>query len=390
MVRQIVVVTGTRADYGLLRGTLREMQAAPDMALRLVVTGAHLEPRFGETWRAIVADGFAIDDRIPMGIGGDSPADIAAAMGQGLVGLVEAFTRSPPDMVLLLGDRYEALIAAQAATLCRLPIGHIHGGERTEGAMDEVFRHAITKMAHLHFAACDEYRRRIIQLGEHPSRVFDVGAPGIDNISELDLAGQAELEEFLGMSLERGFVLVTYHPVTLAEDDGIGALEELLAALDAIPDLAVVVTGVNADPGRDAVAGRLATYAATCRDRVRLVESLGDRRYLGAMRLCRAVVGNSSSGIIEAPFLRVPTVNIGSRQHGRVRAASVIDCDERRQSISEGVRMALSPGFRAGLADFHPPFGTGGAARRIVQVLRGAPLASLVGKSFFDIPDILK
>ena len=385
MPRKIAVMTGTRADYGLLLGTMKELSAESALSLRLMVTGAHLEPRFGETWKVIEADGFTVDDRIPLNIQGDTPAGVAEAMGRGMLGFIKAFEAARPDLLLLLGDRYEAIMAAQAATLCRIPIAHIHGGERTEGAMDEAFRHAITKMAHLHFAACAEYRRRIIQLGEEPSRVFDVGAPGVDNIGRLELAALPELEQSVGMDLKNGFLLVTYHPVTLEADGGIAALEELLAALDAFPELKVVITGVNADPGHDAIAHRMAAYAAAHSKRVRLVESLGQRRYLGALRLCLAVVGNSSSGIIEAPSMRVPTINIGDRQKGRVRAASCIDCGENRQSIRAGLDKALSPEFRASLAAMRSPYGAGGAGKKICEVLKSISIEGILKKSFFDI-----
>lgn len=386
MTRNIAAVTGTRADYGLLLGALQEIQADPGLSLRLMVTGAHLEERFGETWRAIEADGFIIHDRIPLGVSKDSPRDVAEAMGRGLTQFVDAFTRSRPDIVLLLGDRYEMFMAAQAAMLCRLPIAHIHGGERTEGAMDEAFRHAITKMAHLHFATCAEYRRRIIQLGEDPSRAFDVGSPGVDNIKRLELADLPEIESFVGLSLTDGFLLTTYHPVTLAEDEGLTALNGLLAALDAFPALKVIITGVNADPGHDAIARNLQEYAAARPNRVRWVASMGQRRYLGAIKHCRAVVGNSSSGIIEAPSLGAPTVNIGDRQRGRVRAASTIDCHENREAIIAGLQQALSPAFRAGLAGMRSPYGEGGAARKIVAALRDADLQNIILKTFYDLP----
>lgn len=386
MTRNIAVVTGTRADYGLLLSTMREIQADPALSLRVMVTGAHLEADFGDTWQAIAADGFAIDDRIPLGITGDTAVDIAHAMGRGIAGFAEAFTQRRPDIVLLLGDRYETFMAAQAAMLCRLPIAHIHGGERTEGALDEAFRHAITKMAHLHFAACPEYRRRIIQLGEHPARVFDVGAPGVDNIRQLPLAPLAEIETAVGMALDSGFLLVTYHPVTLIADDGVTALNEMLAALDAFPALKVIMTGVNADQGHDVIARTLQDYATANPERVRLVASLGQRRYLGAMKQSLAVVGNSSSGIIEAPSMAVPSINIGDRQRGRVRAASTIDCPENRAAIIAGIAQALSPSFRASLAGMVSPYGDGNAAQKIVPVLRDADLNGIVRKQFFDIP----
>lgn len=385
MSRQIAVLTGTRAEYGLLYWTLKTIAADPALDLRLMVTGTHLEPRFGETVRAIEGDGFAVAERIPLDIAGDTPEAVAAAMGRCVTGVTAALRRRPADILLLTGDRYEMLAAAAAAALCRVPIAHAHGGELTEGATDDGFRHAITKLAHLHFAACDDYRRRIIQMGEDPKRVFDVGALGIDAIQRLELATRDEIERAIDLPLGRGFFLVTYHPLTLAADGGMAGLEAMLAALDAFPQQAVVITGVNADVGHDAIARRLSDYATARPDRVRLVASLGQRRYLGAMRECLAVVGNSSSGIIEAPAMKVPSINIGSRQKGRLRAASIIDCAEDAAAIRAALGRAISPDFRAAARKVRSLYGEGGAAERIVNVLREFPLAGLLDKSFHDL-----
>jgi UDP-hydrolysing UDP-N-acetyl-D-glucosamine 2-epimerase len=385
MTRRIAVVTGTRADYGLLQRTLTEIQATLGLSLRLMVTGAHLEARFGETWQAIVADGFTIDDRIPLGLSADCPVDIAAAMARGLVGFVEAFSRSPVDLVVLLGDRYEAMVAAQAAMVCRLPIAHIHGGERTEGLIDEAIRHSITKMAHLHFTTAEPYRRRVIQLGEAPDRVFNVGAPGVDSILDLDLPGVDALSQHLGLDLSGGYFLVTYHPLTLDGRPSDQPVYELIAALDRFPQYKVVMTGVNADPGNRPIAAVLDRYAADHPDRVRLIANLGQRRYLGAMKHCLAVVGNSSSGLIEAPSFPVATVNIGDRQNGRLRVASIIDCVDGRDAIASAITKVISPSFSAVLAQVVPPYGQGGAAHAIVNILRTFPLETILFKAFHDV-----
>jgi UDP-N-acetylglucosamine 2-epimerase (non-hydrolysing) len=386
MTRRIAVLTGTRAEYGLLLWTLKAIAADPALELRLMVTGTHLEPLFGETVRAIEADGFAVADRIPLAISGDTPEEVAGAMSRCLAGVTAALRRGPPDVLLLTGDRYEMLAAAAAAALCRVPVAHAHGGELTEGATDDGFRHAVTKLAHLHFASCNEYRRRIIQMGEDPDRVFNVGALGIDAIRRMPLATRDEIEQAIDLPLGRGFFLVTYHPLTLASDAGLGGLEAMLAALDAFPQHAVVITGVNADVGHDAVARRLSNFAAGQPRRIRMVASLGQRRYLGAMRECLAVVGNSSSGIIEAPAMKVPSVNIGDRQKGRLRADSVIDCAENAAAIQVALGRALSSDFRAATRAVRSPYGEGGAAERIAAVLRDYPLAGLLEKTFHDLP----
>ncbi len=385
--RRIGVVTGTRADYGLIYWILKAIAADNQLTLRLLVTGAHLEPRFGETWKAIVEDGFAIDHRIPMGLAGDSPADIAAALGRCVEGFARALTADPVDILILVGDRYEMFGAAQAAMLCRVPIAHIYGGERTEASIDDAMRHAMTKMAHLHFTATEAYRWRVVQMGEDPRRVFNFGGPALDYIARLGPVDLSEIESAVGMALGDGFLLATYHPVTLAADGGSAALDELLTALDAFPALRIVFTGVNADPARDRLALRLGDYASSRPERVRMVASLGQRRYLGAMRRCLAVVGNSSSGIIEAPALHVPTVNIGDRQKGRLRASSVIDCVEERGAIRAAIAKALSPKFRAAIADAPSPYGEGGASEKIVAVLRLVEIEGLIRKTFYDLPE---
>jgi UDP-N-acetylglucosamine 2-epimerase (non-hydrolysing) len=385
MSRSIAVLTGTRAEYGLLYWTLKAIAGDPALDLRLMVTGAHLESRFGETARVIEADGFTIGDRIPLAISGDTPEAIAAAMARCVTGLTSTLQRRRPDVLLLTGDRYEMLAAAEAASLCQVPIAHAHGGELTEGATDDGFRHAITKLAHLHFAACEDYRRRIVQMGEDPARVFDVGALGLDAIQRLPLASPDEVAQMVGLPLGNGFFLVTYHPLTLAADLGVGGLKAMLKALDAFPQHAVVVTGVNADVGHDAIAQQLSDYATHRPGRVRLVASLGQRRYLGAMRDCLAVVGNSSSGIIEAPAIKVPSVNVGDRQKGRLRAASVIDCAENAAEIQAALDRAISPEFRSVARKVQSPYGNGGAAERIAAVLRDYPLDGLLRKPFHDI-----
>lgn len=385
--RRIAVVTATRAEYGLLRGLLTAVRADPALSLQTVVTGMHLEERFGHTAEEIRADGFAIDAEVPLGLTGDSGLDAALALARGLDGMARAFDRLRPDLVVVLGDRFETLAPVQAALLQRIPIAHIHGGELTEGVIDDAVRHAVTKMASLHLVAAEPFARRVRQLGEPAERIFVVGAPGVDAVAKLDPMPRDQIAADLDFELKAPLILATYHPETLGDLPPAQAIAELLAALDGIPEARIVFTGVNADPGHDTVSAAIAAFAEGQPERVRFRESMGQRRYLSLMRLADAVVGNSSSGIIEAPAVGVPTVNIGDRQKGRPRAASVIDCGPGRSAIAAALARALDPAFRAGIAGQALPYGGGGAAARIKDILATVPLAGLVRKPFIDIPE---
>ncbi len=386
MPRRICVLTGNRAEYGLLRWTMQEIADDPALELQVAVTGAHLEPKFGMTVRQIEEDGFSVDVRIPMHLEESSSVGIARSMAAGLAGIAEALDRLRPDILVLLGDRFEIHAGATAAMVARIPIAHIHGGEATEGAIDEAIRHSVTKLAHLHFVAAEAYRRRVIQLGEAPERVFIVGACGLDSLARLDPLDRPGLEAALEFPLGEGFLLVTYHPATLAPEESVRGVEELLAALDRFPERRVLITGTNADPGGAPIRAMLADFARERSARVLLRESLGQHLYLNALKAAAAVVGNSSSGIIEAPSLGVPTVNLGDRQRGRLRAASVIDCCETREAIAAAVGKALDPGFRAALDPSATPYGRLGAARLIRDVLRSYPLDDILKKRFYDLP----
>ncbi len=383
--RKICVVTGTRAEYGLLYWLMKEIEDDPALTLQLVVTGAHLSPQFGDTWKVIEGDGFAIGAKVDLDIGDDTPVGVSRSMGLCVAGMAKAFDGLKPGIVVVLGDRYEILAAAEAAMIARIPIAHIHGGEATEGLIDEAIRHSVTKMAHLHFAGAEEYRRRIIQLGEDPERVFNVGAPGIDNIVKLDLLSLPDLERDTGLELGKDFFLVTYHPVTL-DNDPAGAVGEMLTALDEFPGHRVIVTGVNADPGHAQIDRVLSDYANRHPKRVSLHGSLGQRRYLSAMKHAAAVIGNSSSGIIEAPALGVPTVNLGERQRGRVRSASILDCVEKAVNIADTIRKALSGEFLETMKTAVNPYGNGGASRKIKDYLKSADLSNILMKRFHNIP----
>ncbi len=386
MTRKVCIVTGTRAEYGLLKGVIERVRSAPDLDLQLLVTGMHLSPEFGLTWREIADDGIAIDERVEILLSSDTAVGVSKAMGLGLIGIAEAYDRLRPDVVVLLGDRFEIFAAAAAALVAAIPIAHIHGGETTEGAIDEAFRHSVTKMAHLHFVAAAPYRDRVVQLGEDPAQVFVVGGLGIDAMDRVERMDRAELEDSLGFAIGPRHLLITFHPPTIDGRDPVTQLDELLAALETVDqDTHLLFTLPNADTGGRALIARIEAFAAGRPD-VHAVASLGQRRYFSALALAEGVVGNSSSGLLEAPSLGVGTVNIGDRQAGRLRASSVIDCAPERESIEAALKTLFSPAFRDNLRDVRSPYGEGGASRRIVEVLRTAALGSLLKKTFHDLP----
>lgn len=381
--RKICVVTGTRAEYGLLYWLLREIEADEALTLQLVVTGMHLAPEFGMTVESIERDGFPIAERVEMLLSSDTPVGVAKAIGLGVIGFADVLARLQPDVVVVLGDRFEVLAVAQAALVARIPLAHLHGGEVTEGAFDDAIRHAITKMAHLHFVAAEPFRQRVIQMGEHPDRVFLVGAPGLDHLKRSPLLDRDALEAALGVPLRTPTLLVTYHPVTLDAGDPAEPLRELFAALDRLPDSLVLFTKANADTHGRALNALIDAYAAERPERVRAFASLGQTRYLSALHHADAVVGNSSSGLIEAPAAGVPTVNIGDRQGGRLRGASVLDCAPERDAIGAALARALDPAFRAAVREMASPYGRGDASRRIKDCLKTVPLDGLVKKGFY-------
>ncbi len=385
--RRICVVTGSRAEYGLLYWLLHELRASPDVELQLVVTGSHLSSAYGMTVDAIESDAFRIHGRVPIPLDDDSPQGVTKSMAMAAVGLADCFAALLPDLLVLLGDRYEMLAAAQAAMVARIPIAHLHGGEATEGLIDEAIRHAITKMSHLHFVAAEPFRRRVIQLGEAPERVWVVGATGLDNIARLEAMDRQALEVDLGTKLSPPMYLVTYHPITLRDEDSGLVMRTLLEALDDDKPT-IVLTGTNADTGGRSMHREAERFASARPGRVLLAETLGAQRYLSLMRLADLVVGNSSSGLLEAPAMGTPSIDIGDRQKGRLRAPSVIHCAAEPEAIGRAVRHALSPEHRALCARRETPYGTPGAAKRIAQVLRVHPLTDLLLKRFYDLPEM--
>lgn len=380
--RRICVVTGGRADYGLLQWVMHDIRAAQDLELQLIVTGSHLEAGFGMTADQIEADGFRIDARVPLGLESDGPLETVRAMARCLTGVSEALETLQPDIMLVLGDRYEILAAAQAALIHGVPIAHIAGGDTTEGAFDESIRHALTQMAHIHLTTHETSARRVRQMGAAPDRVHVVGSPGLDQLRRRPLLDRAALEAALGAPLGARNILVTFHPVTLTADGGRGELAALLAALDALPaEVVKWVTRPNADPGHRAIEETLDAWA---RDRpdVRVFASLGQLRYLSLMAQVDAVVGNSSSGLYEAPSLGAPTVDIGDRQKGRLAAASVIRCAGQTGAIRDAVEAA----FALDCTDVVNPYGDGFSAGRIVEVLRQSPpRETLLAKTFHEV-----
>lgn len=383
--RRVCVVTATRAEYGLLYWLLRELDEHPGVELQLLVTGAHLDPRHGHTWRTIEEDGFRIAARVHMLLASDAPAAVAKSMALVTAGVADAFDRLRPEIVVVLGDRYEALAVTAAAAVAGIPVGHIHGGEVTEGAIDDSVRHAITKLASLHFTAAEAFSARVVQMGEPPDRVHTVGAPGLEYLRRLATLDRRQLEETLGIALRSPVLLVTYHPATRGATAPGEAAAALTQALDEFPDATVIVTGVNADPGREAVTGELQRWLeAQSSDRVRGYASLGQLRYLSLLRQADAVVGNSSSGIIEAPAVRTPTVNIGRRQHGRPTAPSIITCPENATAIARAIDRALSLEHREAAFDSPLLYCEGATSGRIARILVETDTSGLLVKQFRD------
>ena len=386
-VRRVGVVTVSRSDYGHLRPVLEGIRSAPDLELVLFVAGMHLSPDFGLTVREIEADGVPIAERIDMLEGGDTPEAVAASTGRGVAGFAHALARQRPALLVVLGDRFEMLAAAVAALPFVLPVAHIHGGEVSEGAMDNQIRHAITKLAHLHFASAEPHARAIARMGEEPWRIHTVGAPGLDRLAGLAALSRETLARELGLPAAGPWVLVTFHPVTLEYRDTTAHIEELLAALEKT-DGTLVLTYPNADTSGRQIIERLEDFAARHPRRCRLARNLGERLYLSLLRHADLMIGNSSSGLIEAPSFGLPVVNVGARQRGRLQGANVIDVEPSREDILRGIEGAQVPAFRAIARAAANPYGDGRAAPRIVEVLRTVSLDTrLVQKRFADTTD---
>jgi len=381
-VKKICFITGSRAEYGLFYPLLKELAAAPGVKLQIMATGMHLSPKFGLTYREIEADGFRISAKIKFPL--PDEGSTAVSIGKALLAITPALEKLKPDVVVLLGDRFETFAAATAAYTLKIPIAHLHGGEITAGVFDEAFRHSVTKMSSLHFTSTEAYRRRVIQLGENPASVFNVGAIGLDNIRRADFLGRKELEKQLGLKLTENLVCVTFHPAMFEAAAPAAQLKELFKALDQFPALQLVFTLPNADRGADEIISAVRAYVKSNASRAAAFTSLGQKRYLSLLKLTKVVIGNSSSGIIEAPSLKVPTVNIGTRQEGRARAASVIDCPAEAAAIAAALKKVLSRAFSAKTRKPNP-YGDGKTAPKIAAILLAKTGGLSVKKVFFDL-----
>lgn len=384
MNRKICVITGTRAEYGLLQWVMKGIANDPDLSLQIIATGMHLSPEFGLTYKAIEEDGFYIDRKVEMLTSSDTGIGTAKSMGLGLIGFADALDELSPDLILVLGDRFEILSAVSSAMALRIPIAHLHGGEASEGATDEAIRHAITKMSHLHFVAAEDYLQRVIQLGEQPDNVYLVGGLGVDSINNLELMDQTELEESLNFLLGKKNLLITFHPATLEETGAEKQMEELLKSLELLEDTHLIFTLSNADSKGRKLSKMIEKFVAN-RTYANAYKSLGQIRYLSCMNLVDGVIGNSSSGLLEAPTFKKGTINIGDRQRGRLQARSVINCDPSQESITTALTKLYSREFQDDLSKTISPYGNGGASESIISTIKSVTLNDKLKKKFYDI-----
>ena len=384
MSRNICVVTSSRADYGLLRWVMQGIKDDPELNLQIIATGMHLSPTFGLTCKVIEEDGFEVNAKIEILGSSDTPTAIAESMALALDGTAKAFSELKPDLVVVLGDRFEIFAATAAALVTKIPVAHLHGGETTAGAFDEAFRHSITKMSHLHFVATDEYRSRVLQLGENPKNVYLVGGVGIDSIKNLPLLSKEDFENQLGIKLDTKSLLITFHPVTLDSELPEQQMKELLAALSHLHDTTLIFTMPNADTGGRALIDMIEKFVGQNKN-AKVFTSLGQLKYLSCISHVDGVVGNSSSGLTEVPTFRKGTINVGDRQLGRLQASSVINCEPKEKDIRRAIEALYSLDFKSNLADTRNPYGEGGASARIVKVLKEASLEGIVKKTFYDL-----
>lgn len=384
--KKICVVTGTRAEYGLLKPVIERISSDKELELFLIAIGAHLSPEFGLTYKEIENDGYVIDKKVEMLLSADTPGSIVKSMGLGLIGLADVFADVLPDMVVILGDRYEMLAAASAAMIHRIPIAHIHGGETTEGMIDEAARHAITKMSYLHFASTAAYRNRIIQLGENPERVFNVGALGIENIKTIRLLDKEELEKSINFKFGENTVLVTYHPVTLENQSSSEQFYNLLKVLESRTELHIIFTKTNSDTDGRIINRMIDAFVAKNNDRSIVYTSLGRTRYLSVLKYVSMVIGNSSSGIIEVPSFHIPTVDIGDRQRGRIASDSVIHCKTDAESINHAFSKAMQKDFRESIKNIKNPYEGKRTSAEILDIIKQYLQNGIdLKKKFYDL-----
>ena len=382
--KKICVVTGSRAEYGLLRWVMDEINQSINLELQLVATGMHLSPEFGLTYKEIIADGHNIDRKVEMLMSSNTNMGISKSIGVGMLGFADVWSELQPDLIIVLGDRFEIFAAAASAMVSHIPIAHIHGGEKTEGSIDELMRHSITKMSHLHFVATDQYRNRVIQLGESPSRVFNVGGLGIDGIKKLKLLNAHEVENSLKIEFGQKNLLVTFHPEAVDDETTLTHIKELLKALYRLNDTHLFFTMPNADAGSWIIKNEIESFKKIHKHSW-LFTSMGQLNYFSMLQIVDGVIGNSSSGILEAPTFLKGAINIGSRQKGRVRAASVIDCEVNETSITKALNILYSKHFQSNLSHVINPYGNGGASEKLVGILNSYPLKNLKGKVFHDV-----
>lgn len=384
--KKIAVLTATRAEYGLLKNLMKALQKESEIQLEVVVTGAHLSPEFGMTCVEIIEDGIPIHKKIEILLSSDTPVGISKSMGLAMISFAEYFDESKPDAIVVLGDRYETLAVCCAAMNARVPIVHLYGGETTEGAVDEAIRHSITKMSYLHCTSIEEYRKRVIQLGEQPERVFKVGSLGVENITKMPLLDKSDLEKSLEFKLNRPYAVITFHPVTLESNKAGEQFAQLLRAIQTHNEMKFIFTKANADANGRIINEMIEQYVRQNNNAVAF-ESLGVLRYLSALKYATMVIGNSSSGLVEAPSFHIPTVNIGDRQRGRLAAESVINCNPLQEDIERAMKLALSSEFQTKVKYVRNPYGDGKASEKIVQILKDNIIHSTVNlkKKFYDM-----
>jgi GDP/UDP-N,N'-diacetylbacillosamine 2-epimerase (hydrolysing) len=384
--RKICVITGTRAEYGLLYWLIKEIEEDKDLKLQLIVTGMHLSPEFGLTYKEIEKD-FLIDKKIEMLLSSDTSVGISKSMGLAQISFAEAYADLKPDLIVVLGDRFEIFSAVSAAMITKIPVAHLHGGETTEGAFDESIRHSITKISHLHFTATEAYKNRVIQLGEQPSRVFNVGGMGIDNINQLDLLSKSDFEKAVNFSLGEKNILVTFHPVTLEHSTAKIQFQALLDSISKLQNTKVIFTKANSDTDGRVINSMIDSYTAK-RDNTIAFTSMGQLKYLSALQFMDAVVGNSSSGLTEAPSFNIATINIGDRQKGRIKADSIISCPPTQKSIDHSFEKLYSKDFKNIVGNTKNPYGKGGASKEIVKIIKQTNLDGILKKPFYDLKNI--
>ncbi len=390
--RTICIITGTRAEWGLLTPLAKALQADPAFKLQIIATGAHLSPEFGLTYKAIESDGFIIDKKVEILLSSDTPQSLCKTMGLAQISIAESYEALKPDLIVVLGDRYEIFACVASAMIFRIPVAHLHGGEATEGLIDEAIRHSITKMSHLHFVANAAYAKRVIQLGESPDRVFEVGGFGVDVIHSLCLLEKGALQKELGFTFMEHNFLITFHPVTLENASALEQFGELLSALTSFKEtlqadnktLGLIFTKANADTEGRIINQMIDTFVSRTPHTI-CFDSMGQLRYLSTMQYVDALVGNSSSGLGEAPSFKIGTINIGDRQKGRIKAQSIIDVSPTKESILQGFATLFSPTFQAKLPATTNPYGNGGAAEKTKEILKTYPLEGILKKSFYDV-----